>query len=362
MKLNAKNERIKRAFFRYLKHAKKRCDATVSAVEKAVLLYQDFSRNEDLGLYNPDRAIEFKAWLSKREFRGKPISGITYCTYLKNLRVFFEWLAWQPGYKSRINPTIVDYLSVTEKEDRMAAQRVQRNFPPLDYVVNLAESIQPVTEIDLRDRALISFTLLSGMRDHAVSTLPIGCFDENTLLITQNPVLGVATKFSKYIPTNILPFHKGLLGYVLEWVKHLKGKGFGSADPMFPRSKNAQGPDGISFETSTEVERAFWRNTSPMRKIFKRRACAAGLHYFPPHTFRHLAFDLAFKSCKNGEEIKAISQNFGHEHVATSLSAYANFPPDRLASIIQGLNFTPGHEGENVDKIEKLKKLVLSLS
>ena len=216
MKQNAKNERTKREFLRWLKNARGRCNATVNAVEKALLLYQDFTGNEDVGLFRPDKAIDFKKWLQKREFRGSVISPATYCAHLKNLMGFFEWLSWQIGYKTKIKRTSVDYLRVTDKEERMASQRTPRNFPSLDYVVKMAGSIQAVTEIDLRDRALISFTLLSGMRDQAVVTLPLGCFDENKLLIDQNPRRGVATKFSKLIPTTIFRFDEVLLAHILE--------------------------------------------------------------------------------------------------------------------------------------------------
>jgi hypothetical protein len=48
----------------------------------------------------------------------------------------------------------------------------------LEYVRRLVDSIVVSNEIDQRDRAMISFTLLSGMRDQAIASLPLGCFDE----------------------------------------------------------------------------------------------------------------------------------------------------------------------------------------
>lgn len=358
MKVNVKNERVKRQFLRWLKDANKCCEATVDSVAKAICLYEDFTKHEDFALFSPDRAMDFKQWLSRRETKGKPLSVVTYCTYLRYLRKFFTWLSWQRGYKSRITPAIVAYLTVTEKEERVAAQTTLRNYPSLDYVLQLASSIAGQTEIDRRDRALIAFTLLSGMRDKAIATLPLGCFDETTLLIQQNPRLGVQTKFAKFIPTTLFEFDPQLLSYVMDWVRYLRSKGFGAQDPIFPRAKTSQGTDGMSFESAVDVEPVFWHGAGRIREIFKQRAAAAQLPYFPPHTFRHLAVHLALKSCKHGEHIKAVSQNFGHEYVATTLSSYANFAPQQLASVLHGMDFSkPANDPDN-GKLDAIRKIL----
>jgi len=251
---------------------------------------------------------------------------------------------------------MVDYLSISEKEERIATLCNPRNFPPLDYVVKLADSIKINSEIDLRDRALIAFTLSSGMRDKAIATLPLGCLDEQNLKIDQNPRKGVETKFSKHIPSILFNFNDNLLAYIIEWVKHLKSKGFGSQDPLFPRSKTEQGENNLSFEEAKEVEPVYWQGTGRIREIFKRRSSEAGLPYFPPHTFRHLAVDLALRHCKTGDQIKAISQNFGHEHIATTLSAYANYDPQRLSEILKNIDFSGKPKETLEEKVEELLK------
>jgi len=354
--VNLKNEVVKRKFFKWLKEANGCCNATVNYIEKTILIYEDFTRLVDFATFNSEKAIEFKKWLQKRKVKSKPLSTTTYCTYLRGLRKFFLWLSWQSGYKSKITVDTVDYLKATEKEERIATQYIPRNFPPLEYVIKLAGSINACTEIDKRDRAIISFALLSGMRDKAIVSLPLGCFDENNLAINQDPKLGVQTKFSKNIPTTVFVFDDELLSYLIEWVKLLKSKGYGSQDPLFPRAKADKGKDDLSFETASEVEPVFWQGTGRIREIFKNRAKEAGLPYFPPHTFRHLAVDLALKSCKNGEEIKAISQNFWHEHTATTLSSYANYAQPRLSEIIKNMDFSGKPRETLEEKVDELLK------
>jgi len=347
MKINLKNEQMKRKYFKRLRQAEGMAEATITNIKKSIFLYEDFTKQADYRKFSAEKAIEFKKWLQKREYRGKPISLLTYHSYLRCLTKFFVWLSDKDGYKRTINSDKIAYLKLSRKEERIATQYTPRNFPPFEYVLKLTDSIKINSEIDQRDRALIAFTLLSGCRDKALATLPLGCFDEQNLVINQNPRQGVQTKFAKLIPTTLLPFDKKLLGYVLEWVQHLKNKGFGSQDPIFPRSKTDKGENNLSFEPAQEVEPTFWKTTGRVREIFKRRSKEAGLPYFPPHTFRHTAFNTAKKKCKNFEQFSAISQNFGHEYVATSLKSYANYDTTMLKGIIDQINFSG--EKENTD-------------
>ena len=77
-----------------------------------------------------------------------------------------------------------------------------------------------------------------------------------------------------------------------------------------------------------------------MREIFKARFKAADINYFSPHTFRHLAVSLATAKCKNAEELKAVSQNFGHEDIGTTFQTYGTLNNSKVGEIITNLDFT----------------------
>ncbi len=70
--------------------------------------------------------------------------------------------------------------------------------------------------------------------------------------------------------------------------------------------------------------------------------------------------NLAIKSCKNGEEIKAVSQNFGHEHVATTISVYGNYDPTRLTEIIKSMDFSGKPQSTWTDDIKEIKEILLA--
>lgn len=127
MKIDIKNQKVKRRFFTWLKEAEGLCDSTINGIDKAILLYEDFTKQAGFTGFKPEKAIEFKKWLAKRKFRGKQISVTTLHSYLRYLRRFFSWLSWQPGYKSKITPDVVSYLRISEKEERIATQYVPGN-------------------------------------------------------------------------------------------------------------------------------------------------------------------------------------------------------------------------------------------
>ena len=102
----------------------------------------------------------------------------------------------------------------------------------------------------------------------------------------------------------------------------------------------------------------FWKGTGQIRKIFETRSRNAKLPYNSPHSFRHLAVYLAFKYITSGEQLKAISQNFGHEYVATTLSAYANYGDEELVKILKSVNFKGEPKKLESEKIRKIREIL----
>ncbi len=350
VQISIKNEKIKRKYLRRLREAEGLAESTVLCVEKAICLYEDSTRHEDYALFNLNKAVALKTGLLKKTHKGKPISISTVHGYLRHLKAFLTWLSDQPGYKRRISLDNVSYLTLDKKKVREATARRLVDFPTLDYVEKLVESIQIETEIDRRDQAIIAFLLLSGMRDKAVATLPFGCFDRCTLEVDQDPAKGVQTKFGKSFVSVLFPFSDKLVSCIVGWAEYLERiKLFSPTDPLFPKSKVEQVRGGLTF-VATGVDRDFWKGTGSIRSILQRRSEKADLEYHHPHTFRHAAVSLAMKKCQNAEEIKAVSQNFGHEHVGTTLMTYGTLDQFRVVDVIGGIDFS-GKGGSDLNDI-----------
>ncbi len=106
---------------------------------------------------------------------------------------------------------------------------------------------------------------------------------------------------------------------------------------MFPQNKQEQKGNSTAF-VYEDVSDKKWESASSVNRVLKSRAEATGLPYFSAHKFRHLSIHLALQKCKNGEEIKAVTQNFGHEDVRTALQVYGNLSNKRLIETLDRID------------------------
>lgn len=340
-----KNELIKRRFYGYLKNSKGFSEETVKCYEKAIWLWEDFSHKVDFANFNKTTVGIFKDLLkNKKKTNSQENVSLSYCyDILRHLKFFFEWLSKQAGYKLRINQTAIDYFNLTRKEVREATQPKNIQYPTLKELKKVIENIKGKSEIEMRDKALISLTFLTGARILAVMTLPMESFDRKNLVISQDPALGVKTKFSKKFVSALFPFlYKEAINYFLEWFDYLeKQKKFKPNDPIFPATKIENGKENISYYNTEKVKPIFWKSSSSPRKIFKKRFEQAGVRYYHPHTLRHLWVKEISKIPLTEEQKKAISQNLGHENVGTTFGSYGygKIAEDRQVEIIKNIDF-----------------------
>jgi integrase len=357
-KLNPQNERIKREYMRYLKGARGKSEATLDAVRKAISRFEQYTGARDFKSFRREHAIGFKERLAetKGERTGEPVSLATQSVTLAALKEFFTWLAWQPGFKSKIHVPDIDYLSLSLKDGASAKAFKLRDFPTLGQVRAVIAAMPSETVIDRRNRALVTLAILTGMRDRAMVSLSIRHIDLNKSppLVRQEPDL-VDTKFSKSIITYFFPLGGDLQDIVIGWIEELRTQHlFGPNDPVFPKTRVSL-DDEKSFRASG-IEAAHWSDASPVRVIFRRAFAEAGLPYFPPHSFRHTLGHLLQSVCRTPRQIKAWSQNLGHDNVATTLTSYGTIDPLQQGEVIGTISLEP--EAQDTDLLAKIRALV----
>jgi integrase len=158
-KNNPANERIKRIYFVYLHEARRRNDASIDGVAKALERFEDSTGQRDFGKFHREQAVA--------------LSRATVHTTLSALRSFFIWLADQPGYKRRLNYSDADYFNLSEKDVRIAQAVRVKPFPTVEQVNHVLTCMPTASDIELRDRALIAMVLLTGTRDGALASLKL---------------------------------------------------------------------------------------------------------------------------------------------------------------------------------------------
>ena len=206
-------------------------------------------------------------------------------------------------------------------------------------------------QIECRNRALVSFTLLSGARDSAIASMKLKHIDFVTGCVNQD-AREVRTKFSKTFNTYFFPVGDKIRSIVEQWVSSLRGeKLWGNDDPLFPSTCVEVGPSR-QFE-ATGLKRQHWSTTTPIRKIFREAFEHAGLPYFNPHRFRNTLTCLGEEVCMTPEQFKAWSQNFGHEKVMTTFSSYGEVACRRQGEIIRELAAPQQSSQPNGNKIRE---------
>jgi integrase len=353
---NAENERVKRRYLVYLKDAKGRDNASIDAAASAIERFEDYVKRRDFRSFHIEQARGFKAHLmaATNVRTGKPLSASTVHAMLAALKAFFVWLADQPGYASRIKYADAEYFNAPDNLSRTATARRFKICPTLAQVRAMLDAMPKETEIDKRDRALVAFAILTGARDRAIISFRLKHIDIEHEMIEQD-AREVRTKRAKTFKTWFFPVSDDFHQIVVDWVTFLRGeKGFGPDDPLFPKTKVAQGDD-FAYRVMT-LDRAPWANANPVREIFRESCARAGLPYFNPHSFRDTLVQLAYDLKLDAEAFKAWSQNLGHESCLTTFSSYGTIPPARQAEIIRRLAVDDGL-GDVSSQAEMLRRL-----
>lgn len=337
MKINAKNERLKREYFILKREAEGKDVKTIDAISKAILRFEQYTGFKDFGTFNRHQAVNFKNHIAeaKNKKTGTQMALATQSSILNILQTFFRWLAFQRGYKKKIHVPDVAYFNLSTNDARAAKTSAPVDFPSIEQMRHTIAQMPLTSEIEKRDRAIVAFTTLTAARVSAIASLKIKDFDQARNLISQNPN-HVNTKFGKRIETYLMVIDESHLQIFLDWVVYLKvEKLFSPNDPLFPKTQNGQ--DENKCFKAFGLSKEHWAGTTAIRDIFKKAFTNAGIKYYHPHTLRHTLTHHYQAICKTPEEFKAISQNLGHENVMTTFTSYGEISTHRQGEVIKNM-------------------------
>ncbi|WP_374305417.1 hypothetical protein [Methylocella sp.] len=127
-KPNPENERQKRAYFAFLREAHGRDETTIDRVAASLARFEASTKARDFARFHREQAVAFKARLleTANARTGERLSKATVLSTLRDLRVFFLWLAREPGYRSKIAFSDADYFNLPDKDVAVARARRRR--------------------------------------------------------------------------------------------------------------------------------------------------------------------------------------------------------------------------------------------
>jgi integrase len=238
----------------------------------------------------------------------------------RDAAVKVEWIA---GLRSRRGPGRI----------------VERELYSIDQVRRLVD-FAPASLIERRDRAMVAFLFLSGMRAGAFVSLPVRSVvldycpvpeHPAIILVRQWPDWGVRTKNQKAANTYLLPHPdlEDLREIVRAWHTEVL-EGVGERGMWWALLE----PDGETF--SLVQEPGDNRRNGLARRL--RWLCdRAGVTYMSPHKLRHGHIVWAEGRCRSIVEFKAVSQNVMHESMSLTDTRYSVLTEGELAQRLAGL-------------------------
>jgi integrase len=348
-KHNPENELAKRRYLAWLKNAEQLEDSTLDAAAAAIHGFETFRRYANFKSFRHEQAISYKAHLAEQTNTqtGKPLSKATLRSRLMALRTFIEWLSREQGYRKTVRFSDAAYFNPSANDTRIATASREQAAPSLSQVIHVLETMPAETLIQRRDRAVVAFVILTGARDSAVASMLVKDITIATGRVFHD-ARHVKTKRAKTFYSVFFPVGELPRRIVCDWVAELQTDLlFGPDEPIFPATKRGFDDDGLF--SSVGLERVPWSSAAPIRAIFKRAFVAAGFPYAPPHSLRRTLMRLAYDLNLSPREMKAWSQNLGHDSMMTSLTSYGALSVDEQAAVIAGID-EPGSRADSREK------------
>jgi len=339
---NPANEVMKYQFLLELEHSKEGKDPkTVREYMNAIHEFEIATSFKDFKKYCQDWSIDFKDYISSKKNRqtGEEISKSYYSHYVCFVRQFFEWLVKQKDYKHLENKGI-NKLYITKNERKQGkATGIQKSY----LIIEILETIRKMlenTEIEMRDKAIISLFLLTTPRIKAVMTARVKSIqfmrEYNSYAFIQSSNL-VETKFRNNITSFFISQTQDLIDNVINWQQYLKNKGFKDKDYLFPKIVPSFDKNGISI---SELKKEKIKSTTTIREIFERAFKNNNLEYINPHSFRHTISKAMKRDVNHTRLIPALHENFGHSKgLAHIISTYGRDYLIEQAEVLRDFKF-----------------------
>jgi site-specific recombinase XerC len=223
---NPANERIKHRYLAFLGEAKRFSSSSVDQVAAAVADFEASTGFKDFKQFRIEHAQSYKRKLGGAvgSGSGRALAKATISSRLAALKAFFQWLAQQPGFRSRFSYSDAEYFNASANDERIAKAVRQRPVPSVEQIQHVLNSMPSQSDIERRNQALIAFALLSGARDNAMASMSLKHIDLPNRRVYQD-AREVRTKNAKTITSTFFPVGADIEVIVENWVRLLKLEG-----------------------------------------------------------------------------------------------------------------------------------------
>ncbi len=335
MRYLEENERVKRDYATYLRHAKGQDDASIDKARAAIRGFEESTKFKSFRKFNRQQAADFRDYLGKQKNAktGKPLGFSTVDATLRLVKGFFHWLVSRTGFRRVLTYADVEYFNNTRKAGRVAHEQRDIPYPSMRQAAHAFQAMPFEDEFQMRDKALFAFFMLTGARDGAVASLKLKHVNIELGHVFQD-AREVKTKAAKTIHCQFFPVDPAYRACFTAWLTYLREvKLFGPEDALFPKARVGV-VEGQGF-TNLGLARTGFANASKINAIIRGAFAAVQMPQYTPHAFRKTLTHYGDEICPNREAFKAWSMNLGHENVATTINSYLPVTTERQLELIR---------------------------
>lgn len=344
------NAKVLYRFYRvHCIHARGYSTGTIAKIETAIQHYIVSAQNISFKLVTVETVIQFKSYLKKLKNRDKPISLETVKEYLHYVSIFFEYLMYRPGYKSRITYEMLQCFNLPRKEQNYLRTRRNRTvkFPTIEQVEIIVDSIKPVNVVERSHRAMLSLLVLAGLRRGELASLRLHNWNSMEsrlyLEIVNDPKNGT------YREVSVARINEKLYDIFTSYIDEIMKMDYKREDPIFPKAVPRKEGNDLCFVKSTELSRDFMKKKNVSR-IVKNACVNAGYPDFSAHKLRH-TYDREMKSkIPNMDLAVALMMNMGHKRFDVTAFSYGAMSREKQHKLImEHFSKDPKEIPSNVD-------------
>jgi integrase/recombinase XerD len=329
VKYNKNNEFVKYKFFSQLKHSginnkAPRDEKTITQYINAIHEFEVATNFKDFKKFNQEMAIIFKDYLAdkKNKRTGQNVSKSLYFHYINYVREFFDWLIINENEYSHIKKLDISFLKTTQNDKNRALATNPTESYMIAEILATIRKMHSTTDIEKRNKAMISLCLLTTPRISALQTARIGSIkylkEYEIYAFMQDSKL-VDTKFARTITACFIGQSQDIIDNIISWQAYLTNQGFKEKDYLFPKIVSTFTKERNHI---LAIKKEFIESDSWVRQtVFKKAFEGNNLKYLKPHSFRH-SMARAMKKISNGVELSiALAENYGHKSGMSTLHA-----------------------------------------
>ncbi len=174
--------------FAFLKEAKRHSEPTVDAAAKALNRFEFIPSSEISKAFHFQQVIAIQEAFCRAEGQqsGEKLSKATLHATLSQLKRFFQWLARQPSYRSRLQYSDAEYFNCRTRISASLPLKGHKWYRPWSRSSTSLRRCRPRRILERRNRALVAFTLLTGARDSAIASMNLKHVDLITNSVDQD--------------------------------------------------------------------------------------------------------------------------------------------------------------------------------